>query len=201
MVERGHFIPTGPSEQVLSFGHENPHADWKTSLAFLQEHFPQVVNGKVLWLPDGGTATKLHRPYSERHEPRDVDLITPSEDMTRKFGGVINKGDKKDPRIEKFDVRATKYWLTARGFQFTSNIESRLMNAFDEVEFNGKPLLILKEDYVVMSKLRVFDKKGPRESDIADIRHFNIPFDKPKEAFKYLGGAKGGFRVPAELLT
>ena len=198
MAERGVFVP--PSELAKAFVKENPHADPRTSLHFLGEHFPQVVNGKTQWLPEGSFARMVHRPHVVRRKPpKDLDIVCRDESMVRALGGVIELEDMKADWQNPIDARGSRYWFRARRYNFSKKQEDRLFEGYDEVVIDGIVYRIMKEDFVMMSKIQTFGGKGPREPDIEDVLSYGRPIEDAKRVFYSLGGAKGGFRIPPGL--
>lgn len=201
MAEREQiFVPT--SEIVKAFVKENPHADPRTSLHFLRELYPPVVNGETIWMPEGSFARMVHRPnVARRKPPKDLDIVSRDEAMVKALGGVIELGDVKADWQGPIDARGSRYWFKARRYNFSKKLEDQLFEAYVEHVIDGITYRFMREDFVMMSKIQTFDGKGPREPDIEDVLSYGRPIEDAKRVFYSLGGVKGGFKVPPELAS
>lgn len=153
------FVPASPSYEVKQFLEKNPQAYWESSLRFLIETYPQVQDGQVKWVVEGGAAVRLHDP--SRRIPNDVDIIT-REAEARMKKELVN--------VRRFGIKTIKEWLFLRDLLYTENKEEILFRHCLPLPFNGEDIWVLNPAALVVSKtIRTHRYAPPRLEDQNDI--------------------------------
>lgn len=159
---RPFLIPEKPSAEVQRFLADNPEASWRESLGYVLTHWPQVRDGNVDYLIEGGVAVKLL--FEERQEPLDVDILTRSQEMEKNFRNS-----------RKFDVKSLSFWYSARLYPYNVNALNNVAEGdflFDmnqKVTFDGRDVLILNPLGLAVSKTLRYGDRDPRAIDVSDL--------------------------------
>ncbi|MBI2019938.1 hypothetical protein HYS94_00760 [Candidatus Daviesbacteria bacterium] len=155
--------PRHPSLEALY--RENPQPSWDKILDLLISIFPQVENGQLQYLIEGGVAVHLLIPT--RQIPEDVDLVLRSEDSEteKKFAGTPSK--------------SAKRWLESRRIPGSEPNIRILFSHSTPVQFNGRPVYILDALALTFSKSVDLHSTPlhiapPRPKDLKDLRLLGI---------------------------
>lgn len=154
-----------PSSEVKRFLVENPIPDWRTSLVYVLDNWPQATAGRINYLVEGGVAIKLLFP--ERSEPQDLDIVTQNPAIDTNFQGS-----------KRFDVKTLQDWFAFRlppynRRAFETEPGRFLMDMHQAVYFEGRELLILNKLGLAVSKSLRWAGGEKREKDIQDLRFLN----------------------------
>ncbi|MBI2028602.1 MAG: hypothetical protein HYT07_03245 [Candidatus Levybacteria bacterium] len=163
--ERRTFINVEPSEEVKRFLTENPNARWDQCLGYVLDHWPQVRDGKIDYLVEGGTALRLLFP--QRQDPADVDILTRSQQMNKHFRNS-----------RKFDVKHITDWYASRLHPYNSNAFDQeggnfLFDMNQSVEFGNRKVLVLNSLGLAVSKTLRYLHRDLRKKDLRDLTLLN----------------------------
>ena len=164
------FIPHLPSDRVRRFVNENPNAGWDGCLQFVLDNFPQVENGAIQWLVEGGVAVHFLRP--SRTIPEDIDIITRSKKMVREF---VNASP-------KLDVKTVEDWFRFRLLGHNQESEEFLFRNNTAVPFRNGKIYVLNPVALAASKTIPWGRSHvKRARDIEDIRILSVPEENVQE--------------------
>lgn len=156
-----------PPGQVGNFIKENPSGYWRDYLMFLLNTFPQVQDGKIQYLIEGGAAVFLYHPNSVRSPfivPHDIDVVCKSRQLRDQFYPPIT-----------FDFKTLQEWLELRGMQYSEGGGELLLNCFDEVIFEARKILVLSPVALALSKSLPFLGYQQRFKDVSDLKILGVP--------------------------
>lgn len=154
-----------PHPAVAGFHKDNPHPTWEEMLSFLITNFPQMEDGRLLYVIGGGVAVHLLKPI--RQTPDDVDLIYRDEDMWPKFNHL--------------PAKSAKHWLEAHRIPSNEDNISTLFNHSVQAEFNGKPVYILDQVALAFSKSVNSYVAPPRPKDLQDVELLGVSLAQIQE--------------------
>lgn len=154
-------IPHQPSKEVQEFLTQKPSPGWRDCLSYVLSHYPQVEDGAVNYLIEGGVAIKLLIP--ERQEPDDVDIITRDVDMSVDFRNS-----------HRFDVKSLQTWYAHRLHPFnvsyfTDPAGGFVLDMHESVSFEGLRVLVMNRLALAVSKTMRYHNRSPREKDLGDL--------------------------------
>ncbi len=156
------FGPIKTTELMKEFFRENPEAKWDAALEFLLQRFPQIMDGKVQYLIDGGTAVHILHP--EREDPLDVDILVRSDEFKVKF---VN--------ARVIDAKSIKDWCTDHGIPYNEEMDEKILSLYTEVDFHGQKVLIAKPDFLALSKSIPWrGKPQQRQKETDDLRLLSV---------------------------
>ena len=157
-----------PPEPVRSFLLEYPgYENWKSYLHFLIDNFPQVQDGQIQYLIEGGAAMHLHIPNTRRDvfgKPHDIDVICRSKELRDQFLPPVT-----------FDVKTTEEWFRLRAIEYTEERGNFLLSCNTPVISEGRKILALNKVTLSLSKKLPFMWYKQRFKDIFDIQALGIP--------------------------
>jgi hypothetical protein len=160
------FIPQTPAKHVKEWLRKNPEADWRDSINYVLDNYPQTRrDGRLNYLIEGGTA--IHFLYPERPEPADIDIISKSKRMKRDFNGV-----------SKVDVKLVREWFQFRFIPFNAAVSGLLFSLKEEVEFEGRSIWILNAMGLSAAKTLPYLRIPPRSKDIEDMNFLDPENEK-----------------------
>ena len=169
------FGPIEPTELMKKFFQEHPEAKWNDALAFLLDSFPQVADGQVQYLIDGGTAVHLLHP--EREEPLDVDIIVRSEEFKRNF---VNA------RI--VDPKTPKDWCSDHVIPYNEQIVEKIFALHVQIQFSGRTILIVCPEFLALSKSIPWrGKPQERAKEISDLKLLSVSTEMIQRLKETLG--------------
>ncbi len=172
------FTPMQPaSKKARAFIESEPTADWKRSLSFLLENFPQIKEEKIDYIIEGGAAISL-LGHHRTNEPKDIDLIVARQDLADDF-----------QNSEKFDAKTLKEWFAQRGLDFTRERGEFLLASSTIVQHEGKKVLVLNPNLLACSKLLEFRGRKPRIQDTEDLAFLGVSKEVVEETMKELGAS------------
>lgn len=160
-------LPPGPEAQ--RFADLYPDATWQDGLTYFLDGFPQVVNGEVQWLLDGGIA--IHLMHPSRKTPKDVDILTRSEDLPKRFSPSVR--DHKNI----FDVKSLRLWMGLRNLQYYSKHQELFFGEYQTLDFQGHRIHAVKPTVLALGKTQFWNNK-PRDIDKSDISLLAVPQDE-----------------------
>jgi len=170
------FVPLKPtSQEVRDFLEQEPAADWKRSLLFLLDRFPQIRDGKTEYLIEGGAAVAL-LGHPRGKAPKDIDLLTSRPDLPAAF-----------QNSEKFDVKTVEHWFEERGLTYTPERGAFLLGSSETVQHEGVNVLVLSPVLLACSKLLEFRGRKPRLQDQNDVSFLGASPEDIHAAMERLG--------------
>lgn len=157
-----------PPEPIRTFLLEHPgYENWKSYLHFLVDNFPQVQNGQIQYLIEGGAAMHLHIPDTRRDlfgKPHDIDVICRSNELRDQFLPPVT-----------FDVKTTEEWFRLRAMEYTKEKGSFLLSCNAPIISEGRRILALNKVTLSLSKRLPFMGNRQRLKDIMDTQELGIP--------------------------
>ena len=147
---------------MKEFFREHPEAKWKDALNFLLEKFPQITDGQIQYLIDGGAAVHLLHP--EREEPKDIDILVRAEDLKENFSNALI-----------IDAKTIKDWCANHDVPYSADIEEKIFSLGVNLNIDGRGIVIASPAFLALSKLLPwFGKSRRREKDASDLKILSV---------------------------
>ena len=156
-----------PPEPVRTFLLDHDYGKWKEYVNFLVDNFPQVQNGRVQYLIEGGAAIHLHMPNTRRDlfmKPHDIDVVCRSKELKNQFWPPIT-----------FDLKTVEEWFEFRSIKHTDERANILLSSSTSLVCGSREVLVLNKAALSLSKKLPFLGFRQRLKDTMDIKALEVP--------------------------
>lgn len=169
------FGPIEPTPLIKEFLEKNPEAGWKETLNFLLDQFPQIVDGEIQYLIDGGTAVHLLCP--ERRTPKDIDILVKNEDFKTNF---VN--------AKIIDAKTPKDWCSDHSVPYCDVLAEKIFTSSTPIVFGDKAVLIVSPSFLAISKTLPWrGKPQARQVDLQDLELLSVSDENIQQLKQILG--------------
>lgn len=158
------FTPISPSEKVHDYLKSSPRANWQDDLDYLLSNHPQVENGTLRYLIEGGSAVSLLKPDCGR-KTKDVDAITISQPLEKLFYNS-----------KRFDIKNVWFWFLTRNIPHSESAQAFLFRNPVVVPFRNHLVQVLNQVALAATKSKYirFAYGEQRDQDIADLEILGV---------------------------